>query len=62
MYIMEQPKGLIIIAEEHTNHVVVKYVGWLAIMVIFVLFLLWFSKFFAHPECNLAIRHTYRNN
>ena len=60
--IMEQPKGLIVVAEERSQDILIKYVCWMTLMIIFVLFLLWFSEFFAHPSCDLAIEHTYRDN
>jgi len=48
----QQPIGVILLQDEPVGHVAVKWLGWLIVMILFVIILIWFAKYFEKPYCD----------
>jgi ATP-dependent Zn protease len=47
----KEPVAIILLNEEPVEHVMLKWVSWLCVMVLFVMMMLWFVRYFESPEC-----------
>ena len=50
----KQPVGVILLQDEPTGHVAVKWLGWIIVMMLFVIILVWFAKYFEKPYCDFG--------
>ena len=50
---MLSKQGYIIIAEEDDDISIKKFAKWFAVMIVFILVILWGSDFFTSPECEI---------
>jgi hypothetical protein len=49
----DKPISVIFLNSEPDELVVLKWLGWLVVMVLFVLMLIWFGKYFYNPVCDV---------
>jgi hypothetical protein len=47
--------GILLLHDEEPDKVAVKYVAWLAVMILFVFVIIWFGKVLHRPGCDISL-------
>lgn len=49
-----EPRRILLVQDEPNKNVLVKWIGWIITMTLFIVILLWFMKYFEKPYCDLS--------
>jgi hypothetical protein len=59
---MDNTVGVVVLMDEHSLDVTGKLLAWIMIMILFVIILIWFTRYFESKECEFSSMYNEQYN